>query len=185
MKDIEKSIRGFFLKNIFVSVMLLILGIVLMALPEISSMVFAYCVGIILITNGICYLLDRSSRILFYDPILMGLMSLIFGVLIFVNPDIFNTIVPILLGIWFLVLGIVKIEIASIINDVGAKGWGCIIATSILAVFSGIFLMLCPKFGGIVVVYLMGLLIVIYSVSDIFNYILIKRNIDKLIKYFK
>ena len=181
----EKAIKGFLLKNIFISILFLLFGIVLIMFPNMSTMALAYSAGILLIANGVGSLISKERKTLIYDPVIIGVISLIFGIVIFINPDVFNTIVPVLLGIWFIILGIIKYEIANILNEIGENGWGGVVATALLTIVAGFLLILCPKIGANVLIIFMGTLIMLYSISDIINYILIRNKVSKLAKYFK
>ena len=180
----EKYINRALWKNIFISILFLIWGFLLAMFPSTSSMAIAYSIGFILIINGISHLFNSSRRIIFYDPILIGITSLIFGIIILINPDIFNTIVPILLGIWLVIIGIIKYKFAIIIKDVGENDWVVVVITAILTIIAGIMLIIWPKIVAISIVFVMGLLIIVYSLSDIVNFFIIKKRVKEIAKYF-
>lgn len=185
MEKLERYIKNYLWKNIFVSILFLILGSVLVFSPSMSSMVIAYVVGMILIANGIASLLYISPKMVLYDSTIVGIISLILGIVILINPDIFTTIIPILLGIWFIIVGVIKYRLSIIFNEIGIKGWGATVATSILIIFSGIFLILCPKIGNISLVVTLGTFIIVYSLSNIVDFFITKRKVKEIAKYFK
>ena len=46
-------------------------------------------------------------------------ISIILGIVIFLNPDIFKNLIPIALGIFFIINGIFKTRMSFIIKDIG------------------------------------------------------------------
>ena len=80
----EKYINRALWKNIFISILFLIWGFLLAMFPSTSSMAIAYSIGFILIINGILHLFNSSRRIIFYDPIIIGITSLIFVIIILI-----------------------------------------------------------------------------------------------------
>ena len=184
MEKIEKYIKNYLWKNIFVSMLFLVLGILLVFSPSMSSIIIAYVIAMILIANGIASLLYISPKMMFFDSTLTGIISLILGIVILISPDVFTIIIPILLGIWFIIVGIIKYRLSIILNEIGIKGWGATVATAILIIFSGIFLILCPRIGNISLVVALGTLLIIYSLSNIADFFILKKKVKDLAKYF-
>lgn len=181
---IEKYFKNYLWKNIFVSMLFLFLGVLLVFNPSMSAMIIAYVIGIILIANGIASMLYISPKMTFYDSTLIGIISLILGIVILISPDVFTTIIPVLLGIWFIIVGVIKYRLSIILNELGIKGWGATVATAILIIFSGIFLILCPKIGSISLVVALGTFIILYSLSNIADFFILKKKVKDLAKYF-
>lgn len=185
MKNIDRVIQGFLWKGILVSILFFILGLVLLINPALSVLVIAYTIGIILIINGISYLLESSSKVLFYDPMLIGIMSLILGVVIIIKPDIFTIMIPVMLGIWFVIYGIIKYKFSVILSEVKANGWGMTLASSLFTICSGVILMIFPRIGIASLVFMMGVLLIVYSISDIINFFIVKKRVNDIANYFK
>ena len=185
MKELERSVKGFFFRNMFISMFFLVVGLILCFWPTISATFISYIFGTILLANGVSYLLDNPEKIFHYDTVLLGMISILMGIIIFVYPEVVSFIVPFSLGIWFIISGILKFEIAKVVNKIGIKGWGVLIVTSIFTIFAGMFMFLTPKLANVAIVVFSGIFIVFYSVSDIVNYIYLRNKYEKIIKYFK
>ena len=185
VKNIEKFIQNFLWKSIFISLLFLILGIVLVIDPNMSVFGIAYVVGVVLIINGISYMIESNVKLLFYDPLLVGIISLIFGIIVIVNPDIFTVMIPIVLGIWFIIYGVIKYKFSLVLNEIGENGWAVSLLGALITMFSGILLMVFPKVGAVTLVFMIGVLLIVYSISDIINFFIIKKRVNDIVKYFK
>ena len=76
MKELERSVKGFFFRNMFVSMFFLVVGIILCFWPTISATFISYVFGTILLANGVSYLLDNPEKIFHYDTVLLGIISI-------------------------------------------------------------------------------------------------------------
>ena len=185
MKEMERIVKGFFFRNMFISMFFLVVGLIMVFCPTMSATFMSYIFGTLLIANGVSYLLDNPEKIFYYDTVLLGMISIILGMIIFLYPEVVSIIVPITLGVWFIISGMLKFEIARIVNKIGEKGWGVLIVTSIFTVFAGMFMFMCPKLANVAIVTFSGVFLVFYSLSDIINYIYLRNKYSKLVKYFK
>ena len=154
MKEMERIVKGFFFRNMFISMFFLVVGLIMFFCPTMSATFMSYIFGTLLIANG-------------------------------VYPEIVSIVVPFALGIWFIISGMLKFEIARIVNKIGEKGWGVLIVTSIFTIFAGVFMFMSPKLANVAIVTFSGVFLVFYSLSDIINYIYLRNKYSKLVKYFK
>ena len=45
--------------------------------------------------------------------------------------------------------------------------------------------MVFPKVGAVTLVFMIGVLLIVYSISDIINFFIIKKRVNDIVKYFK
>ena len=59
-----------------------------------------------------------AAQVFFFMKMASGAISIILGIVIFLNPDIFKNLIPIALGIYFIINGIFKTRMSFIIKDI-------------------------------------------------------------------
>ncbi len=158
--------------SVIISVLMIVLSIFLMLNPLKSLEVFVIIFSIIMLINGIGYFVSyftiSSESRLFSIDLLMGLITIISGVMVLVyRMDLIN-IFPIILGIWIIVSNLFKLQLS--INLGTIIGSECIwfIILSILLLVLGILLIVNPFESVITITTMAGLLLLI---SEAFNLI--------------
>ena len=152
-----------------------------------KKIIYSIVVAVILIIFGV-YLVVQDVIYkkfwLLFDFTLMGIICLVLGIVLLMYPDILTTLIPIFLGIWFIVSGIMKFRLTSLLGaDDGIFITSFIM--SILSVICGILFIISPLSGATIIISFIGILLFVYSLSDIVNMIIFKKNINKLEKSLK
>ena len=83
-----------------------------------------------------------------------GLLELIIGVLLLFYPAITLTILPLFIGFWLLLGGIMGIGSSFQYKSLGGKGWGWLLALGIFTVLFSIVLLINPIYAGISIVFM-------------------------------
>ena len=177
-----KNMFSNFLKlSILSSIIFILFGLLLFINPDGVITSISLIIGLILLIIGIvelvCYFKDRIN----YQNILM--LSLFFiatGIILISNPNIIATIIPIFIGVCMLALGIQKIDIAMLIK--GSDRWVYILITGIVTLLCGILLIVNPIKGAFIATKMIGLIIMIYSVLDIIDCLVLKKNVKEINK---
>ena len=180
MSRLEGLVQRVLWKNIIMSLLFLVIGILLVVSPVSFIAFVAYFIGIILILNGILCLFDIGDQFRLFDPLIMGIMSLLFGIVILINPSFFTSIVPILLGFWFIILGVIKCRLSFVVKDLDDGDWVLVFIMSMVTIFCGMLLILFPNLSEISITILLGVLLIIYSVNDIINFIVLKKKVHDI-----
>lgn len=171
-----KKLNQFLNLSIVSSILFLILGFCIMLLPVTFLTTICYIVAIGLIIHGLCLLfLDFKDKSPFFlTTILYEILSIILGVLILINPDAFKVILPIGLGIWFIISSILKLCLVFYTKE---EGFGYFLLTLLLVIASiicGVILLMNPITSAVIITFTVGLLIVIYSITDLTEAIIFK-----------
>ena len=145
MVSMIKKINEYINLSIILSVLFMIVGVLLIVWPKASLDTFAYVIGTIMIIYGIYSFIDSFS----INPALClfqmtnSILSFLLGICVFLNPSIFESILPIALGIFFIINGIFKTRMSFIIKDISNYFILSFIA-SILTIICGIILIINP-----------------------------------------
>lgn len=183
-----KKLNQIINEAIGISIIFLLLGIIFLIFPNISIKIVAYLIAIILIGSGIylTYLeIYTKSFLLPIDTLLNGILSILFGIIILIYPDIFKIMIPIILGTYFILDSIFKLKLVVLLRRIDNKSWIVTLLLTILSIICGIILILNPIDSSIALALFAGITLIIYSLSGIIDMILFKKNIHDLTKVFK
>ena len=185
MVSMIKKINEYINLSIILSVLFMIVGILLIVWPKASLDTFAYVIGTIMIIYGIYSFIDSFS----INPALClfqmtnSILSFLLGICVFLNPSIFESILPIALGIFFIISGAFSSRISFIIKDID-NSYILSLFTSILMVICGVILSINPHSTALVITTLIGITLIVYSVSAIVDMFVFKSSVKEIDKYF-
>ena len=188
MVKMLKKLNQIINEAIGISIIFLLLGIIFLIFPNISIKIVAYLIAIILIGSGIylTYLeIYTKNFLLPIDTLFNGILSILFGIIILIYPDIFKIIIPIILGTYFILDSIFKLKLVVLLRRIDNKSWIVTLLLTILSIICGIILILNPIDSSIALALFAGITLIIYSLSGIIDMILFKKNIHDLTKVFK
>lgn len=183
-----KKLNKYINLSIVLSILLMILGMIIIIYPAMSLKVFSYGISIISIIFGI-YLLIEDFRLknywLVFDFSLVGIVFLLLGVILLLYPNVLTTLIPIFLGIWFIISSIFKLKLTSLLSSCNNSIYMTSILMSMLSIICGILFIISPLNGAFAIALLIGILLFVYSLSDIVDMIIFKKNINEMHKYLK
>lgn len=184
MKTIVKNITNYV---ILVSLLAILLGVVLIAYPGMSLSILGIAVGIYLIVQGIALIaLDIQAWRLFipFEGLLLGILSVILGVLLLKSPESIATFVGIAVGIWIIVSSFNGIKLACALRGTGLP-WVLMLIMNILDIVIGGFILYAPVPASLSLTIALGIVLIAHSVINIVDMIVVKKNardVEKLIK---
>lgn len=156
---------------IAISVLSLVLGVVLIAKPDISMKTVGTVLGVIMIAFGIVKLVGYFSKDLFrlafeYD-LAAGILMILIGTVLVSNParalEFFCTV----LGILVLADGLFKIQISIDSKRFGIRLWWLILATAIITGALGVALIFAPEESVRVMTVLLGVTLLCDGILNI------------------
>lgn len=130
---------------ILVSVAYIVGGVLLCMYPELSGNVICYMLGIAAgvfgIINLVTYFVVDVKDSFHRNDFVIGMMSLIAGILIIMRQDLVIEIVPILLGLMIVTSGFMKMQQAVISLRIGYDKWGLYLFLSLISIGLGVYIM--------------------------------------------
>ena len=183
-----KKLNKYMNFSIAISVMLMILGVVVFIYPTVTLNILSYTLSIILILFGIFLVIEdyRFKNLwIVFDFSLLGIILLLLGVILLMYPNTLAILIPIFMGIWFITSGILKFKITSLLKNSDTFIWIMSFWMAILSILCGITFIISPLNSTITFVSFMGVLLFIYSLADIIDMIIFKRNINSICKNLK
>lgn len=174
--------------SLVTSVVLIILGLVLLLFTKLSLDIIGYIVAVLLIINGVLNITDDYKQFkvfYFFDGFTSGLLSIIFGIIIIANPNYVAMIMPIMIGLWFIIASTFKLRMALALKDSSKTNWILPYILSILTIIMGLCLIFNPGITTLTIVQVIGFITILYGICDIIDVIIFKKNIKAIAKVFE
>lgn len=100
--------------SILMSVAYIVLGVLLIIFPDISGKVISYVLGGAAVVYGIVnltiYFLLNVRDSLYRNEFIIGIGSIVFGLLIILKSDVIVSLVPLLLGLIIMISGFINLQ---------------------------------------------------------------------------
>ena len=179
VKDYIKKYEGC---SIVVSVLMICLSLFLMFKPLESLEVFTVIFAIIILLSGLGYLvsyftISKESR-LFSIDLLLGLATIISGIMLLVyKKDVIN-IFPVILGIWIIISNLFKLQLSINLSLFLDNTYLGLVLITILMIIFGLLLIINPVASFMTITVTAGILLLITEVVNLIEsiYVIIKLN---------
>jgi len=166
------------------SVIYVALGVILLLWPEKMARNICYVIGVIAVAVGIVNLIDYIRKDYSVDAyrynLVYGLVSILFGVFVFVKVDTVVSIIPFLLGFAVTISGLLKLQNAVDLVRMKYKGWGAVMIVSVLNIAFGVVLIMNPFDSAMVLFICIGIGMIYSGVSDLIATIMLSRSIKSV-----
>lgn len=145
---------------IIMSLLFCLLGIVLIVIPDFSVPVIAGIFGVLLMLFGMVKIIGYFSKDLFrlafqYD-LASGLLLIVLGIVTILKAENILIFISIVLGIYVLADGLLKIQIALDSRIFGIKQWWAILLSAVVTGAIGCILIVRPSESAGILVILFG-----------------------------
>lgn len=179
IKDYIKKYEGC---SVVVSVLMICLSLFLMFKPLESLEVFTVIFAIIILLSGLGYLISyftisKESR-LFSIDLLLGLVTIISGIMLLVyKKDVIN-VFPIILGIWIIISNLFKLQLSINLSLFLDNAYLGLVLITILMIAFGLLLIINPFASFMTITVTAGTLLLITEVINLIEsiYVIIKLN---------
>lgn len=179
IKDYIKKYEGC---SIIVSILMICLSLFLMFKPLESLGVFTVIFAIIILLSGLGYLISyftisKESR-LFSIDLLLGLVTIISGIMLLVyKKDVIN-VFPIILGIWIIISNLFKLQLSINLSLFLDNAYLGLVLITILMIVFGLLLIINPFASFMTITVTAGTLLLITEVINLIEsiYVIIKLN---------
>ena len=183
-----KKLNSFINSSICISIMFIIIGIIMVLMPKMSLEILGVILSVILIINGVILMITDiklNNNFIPVDMLPASMLSILLGIMMLIYPNILSIIIPLMLGTWFIMTSIFKIRLTLYLSKIQNNPCLLLMLISILSIVCGFILILNPIDSSVAITLFIGIVIIVYAISDIINMIVLKRNIKNIAKYFK
>jgi uncharacterized membrane protein HdeD (DUF308 family) len=181
-----KKINNYIYASIVLSLIFIAIGVMCVIKPDISFDVISFVLTIIFIVNGILLLVaDFRSRSIFMSNFLSGVLSLVIGIVLLIHPNALKTILPFIVGIWFIVSALANMKFSFYLKNESTTYMILTIIMAIISIVCGFILIVKPLESLDVLIMTLGITFIIHSLSNIIDMFVIKKYINKIVKNIK
>lgn len=187
LDKIRLNFNKLLLGSIILNVLFLLFGIVIYLNSRITIELTGIILGIYLMLFGIFAIYEfliRDNNPLFSLNIIWGVLSIIAGLFVIINPFAFIKILTFTLGIYLLIISIRKIIDAFKLKSYGYDGWSLMLAIAIILLIFGIFIIINPM-ASMDLVEATGIFIILASILEICNSIQLYTKANEVLDLFK
>lgn len=168
--------------SIIASIIYAILGIIIVTNPETTLNIVSIVISISAIIYGIIVTIINIANIKEERNLIFGILLIVLGIALLIYPNSLTVLISLGVGIWFISNSISRIKLAILLKDVEELNWLIILVSAIITLLIGISFIFTPLISAITVTIISGILMVVYSIVDIFEIIFIKKNINVIQK---
>ena len=162
--------------------MILILGVLFIAWPDITVVVVANILGAVFIINGIYQIINffvvKGQTDFFNNNLLTGVISVLIGIAAIVIGEDIAKIFRVIIGIWMIYEALVRVNTAIKLNAAGVKVWSYILIIALVMLALGIFV----TFNTGAVVQLIGWVMVITGIVGIVGDIMFIQQVNTVVE---
>jgi uncharacterized membrane protein HdeD (DUF308 family) len=149
-------------------VLAIIFGLIALLAPIATAVVLAVVIGAYAIVDGVFHIIEAirhrgsSSMVL---RIVLGAVSILFGILVLVWPGISLAILVILVAIWAIIIGVLQIMSSVRHRAVPNSGWVWGIIGGALSILFGILVLIRPGAGLVSIIWIIGIWAIVWGIT--------------------
>lgn len=170
--------------SIITSIGFAILGLIIAFYPNTTFQIISNVLGSILIAYGVIKLIEyfkmKDVNSIYSTEMSFGVISALLGIVIIVCSNAIGTMIRILIGIWIVYSGIMRLGVAIKLQrfDSNNKIWLAGLIIALIMLVCGMYIITSP---GAIMMYI-GIIMVIYAVMDIIEEFIFMNNIKDIMQ---
>lgn len=186
-KIIERLLNILIIRSVIFDILIIFIGVFFVIKPYSGLRLCEIVFSVILLLSGFMSIFECNAKKvvkLFNLSLIYGVLSIIFGLLIILNPLALANIVSLCIGIWMLLSGIIKISNSICIKKLEEESWSVLFGIGLMISLIGLLLIFNP-FVELYITQVVGGFVIIYAVLDIANSLLFRKRKKELINILK
>ncbi|MCM1496133.1 MAG: DUF308 domain-containing protein [Bacteroides sp.] len=157
------------------SVILCLTGLVFMIFSGTVVNIIGWVLGSIFCVVGLIYLIGYIRRQMFLSELFFGIISLVAGVLLLIHPGWIMSILSIIVGIYILIEGALKLKIALDARKQQARGWWVLLVIALISIGLSIVLIVNPFGISKIFIFLLGVALLLNGIENIIHAVYTKK----------
>lgn len=159
---------------------ILVLGLLLFFKSSVTLMGISYIFGGLIIAIGVLaivrFISNNHSDISNQLNIVYGIICIISGIFFIEKPEIIGSIIPVVMGIGIIISSSLKIQQSFNLKSLNSSYFFWSFVTALLSLICGVVLLFNPFKGAVIITKVIGIFLVMYSILDICNTIVLKKS---------
>lgn len=169
MKKTLNSVTGV----VLTAVLFIILGMVLIIWPELTSRIVCYALGLLTLvfaaTHIISFFTDKKVYFVFNVDLIFGLVAAGTGIFMLIRPDIVIDILPFVIGLLLIFSSVLDFQKSFLLKTYGNGRWKSSLVLTCIKLVFGIALMASPWFPVVVSWFSKEMLVRFIGIGLIYN----------------
>lgn len=178
--DPDKSIKKAKENLIISSVILCVTGIVFMVFPGTMVNLVGWILGSVFFVLGMVKLIGYIRSQLQTSDFVFSIICIIIGGLLFAHPGWVMSFLSIIIGIYVLAEGALKIKVSIDAKKQQARGWWALLIFALISVAIGILLVFKPFGVGKVFMFMVGLALLLGGVQNIIHAVYTEKILNEM-----
>ena len=185
MQNLTNKINGFLNAAISTTVLMVCVGSFLALFPTLSLEITRWIFIIALVSSGISIISadlvgKRQTGLL--SGTVFGSFIILLGLIILTNPGVLS-IIPI--GFYVVISSLIKIRMTLALREISNSAFTASILMNLISVVSGCVIIFQPITSTAVAIMIVGIMLVVYGVSDLINVFILKKHVKDFAKNMK
>ncbi len=188
LEKLNLNFNKMLIGSIILNVLFLIFGFILYMNPRTSLEALGVFLGIYLVIFGIFSIveyLSKEVKPLYGLNLIWGIIAIIIGLFAIINPLKLSTILTLALGIYLIVLAISKTIEAFKLKKLKYDGWLLMLVIAIILLVFSIFIIINPIISAMEITEVAGIFIILASILEICNAIMLYTKAKDILKLLK
>ena len=168
--------------SIITSIAFTVLGIIIAYNPNTTFRIISYVLGAILIAYGVLKVIEyfkvKGSYDLYNYELAYGIIACLLGIVVIVCSGMIEAILRILIGIWIVYSGAMRLGLAMKLQKLDAdnKIWVPVLVIALAMLICGLYIIAVPG----TVMMTIGIIMVIYGIMDIIEEVIFMKNVKDI-----
>ena len=168
-KYIQRYAKG----SIVLSICLIVLSLFLIFKPDTSLNVIFICLGCFLLILGIIHTISyftspKEYKVVSFE-LIEGILCIILGFVLIFNPTIIKAFLPIIIGSWMIINGVIKLQFAFNLKSADNTSWKIVLILSFVTLALGIIMVINPFATLSLLTMICGITLLISELINIFQ----------------
>lgn len=187
MQNLTNKINNFLNAAISTTVLMVCVGSFLALFPTLSLEITRWIFIIALISAGISMIsadLAGKRQTGLLSGTVFGSFIILLGLIILTNPGVLS-IIPIAIGFYVVISSLIKIRMTLALREISNSAFTASILMNLISVVSGCVIIFQPITSTAVAIMIVGVMLVVYGVSDLINVFILKKHVKDFTKNMK
>lgn len=159
-----------------------LIGIFLVAWPNVVIKIIAYIVGIFFVVKGayqvINYFVTKGQNDFFNNELLAGVISILVGITALIMGEEIANVFRIIIGIWMIYESLVRMNTAIKLHTAGIEAWRYILILALVMLVFGVFI----TFYSGAVVALIGWMMILVGIVGIVGDVIFIQYVNAIVE---
>lgn len=184
MDYLKNQMKKMYATSMVSSIVMFILGMFLLVRPDFIINIVSTIIGVVILVPGIISLIDYFKTKNTAN-LVIGVIAGILGIVFIFNSKLVSSILPFVLGVYFIISGISKLQYAFELRKNNVVNYMPSIITAALILLCGILMIINPFGGALAITKVVGIFMIIYSLLELYSVVVTGREVKNTFKKIK